>query len=128
MTLQICAIKVLDYLNLHTVLFHPQASQISNMQFILKLSTACCMLVCSMKGVSAAPGGSSLGGVYAMKRAGEDSDYAFEFEEYGGDYQEFGNGHGTFEEREAEGGDFASHGDYSDAIPQYDANGFDYYN
>ena len=80
MTLQICGIKVLDYLNLRTVLFHPQASLISNMQFISKLSTDCCMLVCSMKCVSAAPGGSSLSGVYAMKRAGEDSDYAFEFE------------------------------------------------
>ena len=42
-----------------------------------------------MMDVSAAPGGSSLGGVYAMKRAGENSDYAFEFEENGGDYQEF---------------------------------------
>ena len=81
-----------------------------------------------MMDVSTALGGSYIVGVYAMKRAGGDSDYAFEFEEYGGENQEFGNGHGTFEEREAEGGDFASHGDYSDAIPQYDANGFDYYN
>ena len=128
MTLQICGIQALDSLNLRTVLIHPQASQISNMQFILKLSTACCLPVCSMKGVSSAPGGNSLGGVYAMKRVGEDSDYAFEFEEYRGDYQEFGNSDGTFEEREAVGGNFASYGDYSYAIPQYDANSFDYYN
>ena len=83
-----------------------------------------------MMTVSAAPGGSSLGGVYAMKRAGGDSDYAFEFEEYGGlggDLNEFGNGHGNFEEREAVDGDYANYGDYSYAIPQYDAHGFDYY-
>ena len=98
------------------------------MQYIVRLTAACCILVCCIMDVYAAPGGSSLGGVYGMKRAGEDSDYAFKFEEYGGDYQEFGNGHGTFKEREAEGGDFASHGDYSYAIHQYDANGFDYYN
>ena len=96
------------------------------MQSIMRLTAACILVFC-MTDVSAAPGGSSIGGVYAMKRAGEDSDYAFEFEEYGGDSQEFGNGHGTFEERGAEGGDFASYGDYSYAIPQYDANGFDYY-
>ena len=74
--------------------------------------------------VSSAPGGSSMGGVYAMKRAGDDTDYAFEFEEYDGDYLHFGNGDGTFEEREAIGGDFASYGDYSYAIPHYS----DYYN
>ena len=74
--------------------------------------------------VSAAPGGSSMGGVYAMKRAGDESDYAFEFEEYDGDYLAFGNGDGTFEERGAVGGDFASYGDYSYAIPHYS----DYYN
>ena len=74
--------------------------------------------------VSAAPGGSSMGGVYAMKRAGDESDYAFEFEEYDGDYLEFGNGDGTFEERGAVGGEFASYGDYSYAIPHYS----DYYN
>ena len=78
------------------------------MHFILKLNSACCWLFCCLVNVSAAPGVSSLGGVYAMKRAGDDSDYAFEFEEYRGDYQEFGNGHGTFEERGAEGVDFAS--------------------
>ena len=98
------------------------------MQFMLKLTAACCILVCCMMDVSAAPGGSSLGGVYAMKRAGGDSDYAFEFEEYGADYQEVGNGDGIFKEREAEGGDFASYEDYSYAIPQFDANGFEYYN
>ena len=94
----------------------------------MRLTAAYCILVCCMMDVSAAPGGSSLGGVYAMKRAGENSDYAFEFEENGGDYQEFGNGDGTFEEREAEGGNFASFGDYSYAIPKYDDNGFDYFN
>ena len=47
------------------------------MQFILKLTAACCILVSS--------GGTYLGGVYAMNRVGEDSDYAFEFEEYGVD-------------------------------------------
>ena len=79
-----------------------------------------------MMNVSAAPVGSSLGGVYARKISGEDSDYAFEFEEYRGDYQEFGNGDGTFEEREAEGG--ILHRDYSYAIPKYGDNGFDYFN
>ena len=87
-----------------------------------------CLLAFSMMSVSAAPGGSSLGGVYAMKRAGDDSDYAFEFDEYGGEDEKFGHGNGNFEERESAGVDYASYGDYSYAVPQYDDHGFDYYN
>ena len=82
-----------------------------------------------IENVSSAPGGSSLGGVYAMKRAGDESEYAFDFGEsdFNTDYQEFGDGDGTFEERGAVDGDFSNYGDYAYSIPHYGAS-YDYYN
>merc|ERR1711874_372429 len=51
----------------------PQATNMLKMQIFLFFS-----LFLSLEIVTAAPGGSSMGGVYAMKRAGGDSDYAFD--------------------------------------------------